>query len=471
MKSFRKTLILLVVLIIAGGLYWYYEVKKKKEKEELKAKESLLFEQKDNDIVKILLQNKGENTIVIERIENAGESEQKNEEESKVQWKITAPVETPGDSFTIKSLIDMLKEAKMEEVVQDNLQKLNDYGLKEPEFSVRFNYRGEKESMGIDFGIKTLDNKRVFARTLDSENIISVPIELEGNLKKSLFDLRDKRICIVEKDDIVKVFMLTGSTAYMLEKKGEDEWYFSDGVKASASRVDLLTGTLRWGNFSEVVEESAQNIESFQKYGFDKPRLFLNFELKDGGKYSFIVGDVIKENDAEFYYATRSTDNMIFQVKSDTIHRLVKSRFELKDRHIFNIQKEKVKGLVLKEKNGETYGFVKEGENWKFSDSNKVIENGYKIDNIIRGILESEYEEYEPIKKGQEGWEKTGILNPKYILTFDFNDKTPPLTVKLTERDKDTYKLYLTPDDGETVYYTSGYFVSNFPESKEELLE
>jgi len=473
MKSFRKTLILLVVLVIAGGFYWYYEVKKKKEKEELKEKEAILFEKKDTDIVKLFLQKKGEEPIVIERIEEAeGESEQKGEEkESEDKWKITVPVQTPGDSYTIRSLINTLKEAKREEIVQENLQKLKDYGLEEPEFSVRFNYRGEEEPRGIDFGIKTLDNKRVFAKVSGSENIVSVPVELETNLKKSLFDLRDKRICPVEKDDIVKVSMLTGTTAYVLEKKGEDEWYFSDGVKASASRVDLLTGTLRWGNFSEVVEESAESMESYRKYGFERPRLFLNLELKNGDKYSFIVGDVIRENEAEFYYATRSTDNMIFQVKADTVHRLVKSRFELKDRHIFNIPQQKVTGLTFKEKGGEEYRFVREGDKWKFSDSGEVLERSYKIDNIIRGILESEYEEHEPIKRGQEEWENTGISDPRYILTFEFDDGTPPLTVKLTEKDEQTYKLYLTPDDGETVYYTSGYFVNNFPQSREELLE
>jgi hypothetical protein len=257
----------------------------------------------------------------------------------------------------------------------------------------------------------------------------------------------------------------------MLEKKEDNEWYFiPDMTKASATRVDMYSGNLRWGNFSEIMEEKATSLE---EYGFDNPRFLMNFKINDGSNFTFVLGDSITENDAQLYYAMRSTDTMIFKVNADIVSRLIKTKFDLKDRTIFRgIDGEDVEMVVL-EKDGTTYSFSRYGEDdWAFSDTDEKLERGYKIDNIIRSITTAEYEEREPLKRGEEGYNETGIENGKYSVTFKFKGgKQPPLTVKLTQQNEETGKLWMTPDDGDTVYYMSGYFVSNFPETREELLE
>ena len=199
----------------------------------------------------------------------------------------------------------------------------------------------------------------------------------------------------------------------------------------------------------------------------------MNFKINDGSNFTFVLGDSITENDAELYYAMRSTDTMIFQVNSEIISRLLMRKFDLKDRTIF----EGIDGgdvvMVELEKEGITYSFSRYDEDdWAFSDTDEKLERGYKIDNIIRSITTAEYEEREPLKRGEKGYKETGIENEKYNVTFKFKEgKRPPLTVKLTQQNEETGKLWMTPDDGDTVYYMSGYFVSNFPETREELLE
>ena len=88
MKFFRTAIILLVILVIAGFAYWYFEVKRSKEKKLEGEKESLLFGENDREIVKIVLKQKGEPDIVMERIE-------KEEGEKEEKWMITSPVKTP----------------------------------------------------------------------------------------------------------------------------------------------------------------------------------------------------------------------------------------------------------------------------------------------------------------------------------------------------------------------------------------
>ena len=110
--------------------------------------------------------------------------------------------------------------------------------------------------------------------------------------------------------------------------------------------------------------------------------------------------------------------------------------------------------------------FIKEGDIWKLEGAEEELERGYRIENIVRGIAESEYEVMDPVKRGDDLYNETGIDNPVYFATLNFQDERDPLIIKMTGRDEETNKMWLTPDNGKTVYYTSGYFVTNFPETK-----
>lgn len=126
---------------------------------------------------------------------------------------------------------------------------------------------------------------------------------------------------------------------------------------------DIYTGTLRWGSFVEVMEEKAQD---FSKYGLDRPRLIVNFKLKGDESFMFIVGNPVNgEEEAKFYYATRSTDQMIFQVQTDTVQKLLTSEFYLKDRSIFDLKQETVKAVRLNYDEKDLY-FEKREDEWYY---------------------------------------------------------------------------------------------------------
>ena len=197
-------------------------------------------------------------------------------------------------------------------------------------------------------------------------------------------------------------------------------------------------------------------------------RLVLDLKLKDNLNFVFIVGNSIKENYMEFFYATRSSDGMIFKVKSDFVYSLVKTNFELKERKIFDFEDGDISSVILKK--DDIITFVRDDGEWKFQGTEKKLNQGYKIDTIIRSISTAEYEEREPIKRGDSDYTKTGIEEPEYMVTLHFRDNRSPVTIQLTARDEETGNLWLTPDNGDTIYYTSGDFVLSFPETGEELM-
>ena len=481
MKFFRKALILGIVAVLAGFSYWFFEVKKKKEKEEVKAQEALLFGESVKKIVKLSLREKGGEQILLEwlrtePVETAAGEEVGDDEEG--EWVVREPVPTGGDNMAIDALISSVFQSSSEEIVWESLEKEAEYGLDDPVLSLRFFYEGESTPYGIDLGKETLDHKKIFAKVVGKEKIYAVPATILNTLKKSLFDLRDKKLAPLEKEDIVGMSVMTGMNFVILEKE-DDTWYLlPDKVKASETRVDIYTGNLRWESFVEVMEERGTD---FAEYGLDNPRLIITFKLQDDSHFLFIVGDMVEEGEAQFFYATRSSDSMIFKMKGETIQKLITSEFYLKERSIFDFDRELINAVTIKI-DEVSYTFEKRGEDdWALIDTENIegadeytgmlLERGYKIDNITRGLATAEYEISEPIGRGEPGYDETGIDQPKYEVELRFEDGKQPITIIMTEKDEESGRLYLSPDGGETAYYTSGYFVTNFPESVEELFE
>lgn len=465
MMFFRKTIILIFIFIVAVCTYWYFDVKENKN-EVSKQLSPSLFDPSDRQIVTIILKKKGKPDIVIEKKSKDATPNKKNAK-NQSKWIITSPIKTGGDNYAIDDIINSLKEGKMGQIVWEHLEKQNDYDLNNPHFSLRFYYDGEDTAFGIDFGIESLDKKKDFVKVLGKNNIFSVSTDIRHSLDKNLFDLRDKRICPCSRDDIIGISLLSQSQSFVL-KKENGEWYFMpERMKASKRRIDTYTGTVRWGNFDQVEEESSTR---FVKYGLDKPFLQLNFELRDNLKYLLVVGNPVTGTNERFYYAMRSSDAIIFQVRSRLVNNLVTSNFELKDRHIFDILEKDVRVVTL-EKDGTVNSFVRHDDDWELHDTGDKFKHGNKIDNIIRSIANAEYEEREPLMKGDKGYAATNIENAKYIVIFSFENNRRPLTIKLTEKDEKTGKLCLTPDDGNTVYYTNGYFLSNFTDNTEDLIK
>ena len=482
MKFFRKAIVLGIVAVLAGFLYWFFEVKKKKEKEEVKRQEALLFGETEKRVVKISLKEKGKDEILLEWRRNepveteAGEEKPGDDEEG--DWFVIAPVRTGGDNMTIDTMVKSMFQASTDEVVWESLEKQAEYGLDDPDFSLRFYYEGEDRLQGIDLGRETLDRKKYFARVVGEDRIYTITSNFLDVVKKSLFDLRDKKIAPYDKDDIVGITALTGLDLILLEKEGDDWYILPDRIKASTARVDIYTGNLRWQSFVEVVEEKGSD---YTKYGLDNPRMIVTFKLADDSGFIFIVGNAVQEGDAQFFYATRSSDNMIFQIKGETVQKLIPNEFYLRERSILDFEQDLV-NYVAFSKGTESYTFEKrEGDEWELAAVRNVeggeefvgqmLERGYNVDNVVRGIATAEYEDREPIKRGEPGYQETGIGSPVYEVVLRFEDGRTPITVSLTEKEEETGKLYLTPDGGETVYYTSGYFVTNFPETAQELFE
>lgn len=482
MKFFRTALILGTVAALAGFFYWFFEVKKKKEKEEGKAQEALLFGESEKRIEKLSLQDRGKERIVLEWVRNepAGEVVEGEElgDDEEGEWFIREPVQTGGDTVAIDTMIQAMLQGSSEEIIWESLEKEAEYGLDDPDLSLRFFYEGEDTPHGINLGKETLDHKKIFAKVVGEERIYTVPATILNVLKRDLFDLRNKKLAPFEKEEVMGVSIMTGLDLLLLEKQ-EDGWFIlPNRIKASETRVDIYTGTLRWESFVEVLEEKGTN---FVKYGLDNPRLIVTYKLQDGSHFLFIIGNMVEEGDAQFFYATRSSDSMIFQMKGETVQKLITSEFHLKKRNIVDFDKELVNKVTFK-RDEVRYTFEKRGvESWELTDVQNVegaeeyvgmlLERGYKIDNVTRGIATAEYEEIEPVMRGEQHYAETGIDNPKYEMELRFEDGTQPITVVMTEMDQQSGKIFLSPDGGQTAYYTSGYFVTNFPESVGELFE
>jgi len=478
MKLFRTAVISAIVLACCGFCYWYFEVRGSKQRQKEVEKETLLFQETDAEVEKIVIRNEGDGIemerVVPERVvpERVVQERPDPGDDEDYRWVITSPVNTRGDRYAIDAFVAMIAGAKRDEVVWDSLEKEKEYGLDKPSSSLRFYLAGDPQPHGIDFGIESLDGTKVFGKTIGKNSIVSVPAELKNGMMRSLFDLRDKTLAYFKAEDVVEISCISSRGAFQLSRE-EDQWYLMPGrVKASNMRVEMYAGSLSYGYFVEVVEESAVEVA---RYGLLSPRLMVSFSLKDGTDYLFLVGNSVRQGDAEYYYATRSTDRMVFQVKAEVVAGLAITEFDIRERRIFDFEYDEVTALSLTRlapgNGGERIALVREEDEWHFQDTGKTVEYDFVVDSILRGIKNAEYEEVEPVTREDSEWQETGIDNPDFEAVFSFGSGRPPLTVHMSGVDEQTKMMWLSQEGGEIAYYTSGYFMSSFPGDRKELLE
>ncbi len=109
----------------------------------------------------------------------------------------------------------------------------------------------------------------------------SCPQWVEGSFDKKPFDLRDRDLLHVKRDDVRSLEVVGPEGSYALARTDAGEWAFTKPVATRAGRwsVDGLLGTVENLRMESVAAEAATDVKPF---GLDKPARTVSLVLKDG---------------------------------------------------------------------------------------------------------------------------------------------------------------------------------------------
>jgi hypothetical protein len=274
LPEFWKTGVLLLVLAGLGSYIWFVERKQEPKPEGERAKVTVLAVDKAK-AKEISLAAAGGETIRLVK-EGAG-------------WKVTSPFTAPADTSAVESILTSLEKLEADEVVVEQTANPAEFGLDKPGRTITAVVEGAPASLSVEFGAKAPDGSSVYARAAGSPKVYLVPSWVEGSFDRKPFDLRDRDLLHVKRDDVRSIEIAGPEGGYALARTDAGEWAFTKPVATRAGRwsVDGLLGTVENLRMDSGAADAATDLKAF---GLDTPARAVSLVLKDGSTRTLEIG-------------------------------------------------------------------------------------------------------------------------------------------------------------------------------------
>src|SRR3954451_23899549 len=205
---------LLVVLLALGG-YLYFVESKRPAGGDAEKKDKAFAIEADKIEEFTLKSESGERTTV----HKAG-----------TDWQIVQPA-TKADAAEVSGITSSLASLEIQRVIDENPSDVSAYSLTQPRIEVTFKAAGKDHKVVL--GRKTPAGSDLYARIDDQPRVVLVPSYVEATFNRKTFDLRDKAVLTVNRDEIGSLTVTTPATGMRLEKTG-GEWKLAQPVAARA---------------------------------------------------------------------------------------------------------------------------------------------------------------------------------------------------------------------------------------------
>jgi hypothetical protein len=277
MKEFWKTGVAVLALAALGSYVWFVERKQEPKQEG------------ERDKITLVAVDKAKAKQVSFGAAG-GEAVQLVKEGS--FWKLTAPFTAPADTTAVEQLLTSLEKLEADELVADQVTDFAQYGLVEPSRTVSATVEGASGPLAVDFGAKSPDGGSVYARKPGEAKVYLVPSWVESTFDKKPFDLRDRDLLHVKRDDVRSLEVTGPEGGFALARTEAGEWAFTKPLATRAGRwsVDGLLGTVENLRMDTVAGENVSDAKELARYGLAKAPRTVTLVTKDGAIRTLEIG-------------------------------------------------------------------------------------------------------------------------------------------------------------------------------------
>ena len=228
-------------------------------------------------------------------------------------WELREPLVFPGDPFAIDGLASALADLKSEAVYQKP-QAPEVYGLGEGALAVAFEAGGESHRLRI--GGQTPIGSNVYAAVGGDERVYAVSSFAANALRKSLLDLRDKRVANFETDAVDRV-EARWPDGHVVLRRGAEGWSLLEPIEgpADAATVDALLTDLSFLRASGFEDDPPPDPEA----GLDAPEFSVELtggEGEDALRASLAVGRAVDESGSRL---VRSAGDSLYRIPAERL--------------------------------------------------------------------------------------------------------------------------------------------------------
>ena len=335
----KRTAVLLLIAIALGAYIWFYE----KPRMDAESAPARLLAVEPDEIDAITLTYRQSETI---RVERTGDG-----------WNMTAPVETDADDVAVDRLLTQITNAEVERrVPSDEIEALEVYGLDGDGDQARITLELEDGSTLPDIvvGRTTPVGFQAFARIDGSDEIVVTPLIFHSGVKKTPFDLREKKLFSVDPSATVAIELLRDGETIRLERRG-DLWRIVEPVDEAADD-GTINGMLAALNAIQAAEFYSTE-DDIPGPGLADTVLRVDVEAGGGGTAGFELGERIA-GPPSGYPLRRTGDATLARVDEATLVRFDKDVNALRDKSLFDCEADRIVEVRFDRADGESFSLA-----------------------------------------------------------------------------------------------------------------
>lgn len=342
--SGKKLLIYLGVLLVVAGGYFFSEYRhSQQEVKEQTARQ--IFQLKADDVSALTLtSDKGK--IELQRLPASDKLPTPKlpaaapAHEPPAEWRLVKPIAVKVDELTINSLLTALADLKTQRrLAATPADKLQDYGLEKPNFTVEFQAAGQNHQ--LRFGHKVPGDKNIYAQSDQNPEILLISLADKETLDRTLTALRHKAIFSLKPEKVTEMRIIKNQDRLTFQKIEPSVWTSGDKsqTKLRADRIDTL---LRQVAEAKALEFVAEKADDLKKYGLAPSPTFRLTLMSGKQEETLLVGG----KQGERYYAQISGTDPVILVDKSLVEKFPASYEAMEDRRLWTGKDAEIQKVV-----------------------------------------------------------------------------------------------------------------------------
>lgn len=331
-------------------------------------------------------------------------------------WQIVEPEAAKPDAAEVSGITTNLSTLEIQRVIDENPSDLAEYNLAEPRVEVAFKAAGKEHRLQI--GRKTPPGSDVYAKLDGQTRVVLIPAFVESTFNRSTFDLRDKSVLTVNRDEVGAVAVATSSGTLRFEK-ADGEWKIAQppAGRADFSAIEALVSRLTTLQMKSVAAPSVANAA---QYGLDKPAATVT--LGSGSSQATLaIGKTAGEGAV---FARDLAKPAVVTIDASLLDDLKKGATEYRQKDLFDARAFNANRLELT-RSGVTTAFEKttsknkegqEQSTWKQVSPEAREVDQAKVENLISALTQAQAASF------VDAAPKAATDKPELTVTLTSND-------------------------------------------------
>jgi len=319
--KFRGLLVAVGALVVLFGLlYWSNRTEEAREAAPDPDAPPTILDLDEDSITSISVRAAGEEPVVVERSDGG-------------EWKLTAPEAMRADQSAVDTLAGAVAKLDSTRLVEEGSEEVDPatFGLDTPQLEVEVSDQ-DSTTHTLLVGDETPTGSNYFAKLADDPRIYTLASFKESSLKKSPWDLRDKRLLTFDSDTLAKVELTAQGGTVVVGKNASGQWQIVEPrpFRADSTAVGQVVTQLE--NAKINIEPTPDAMKEASA-AFGGAARVATAKVTDGAGTQQIE---VRRTAAGDYYARSSEVDGVYSITTAVGQGLDKGLYDLRNSKLFD---------------------------------------------------------------------------------------------------------------------------------------